>query len=95
MDAKSVIQSALNGYLVDVQSDGHFYGEDKKGHILACLSHFQNGGTVSDEWLRCNTILNEALKLYKRTLKDELYGDSSCMEVYRIVNMLIRKTESV
>ena len=94
MDEKRIIETALNGYLIDVQSDGHFYGEEKKSHVLACLSYVQNDGMVSDEWLRCNTILNEALKVYKRILQDELHGDSSCMDDYRIVNSLIRKTES-
>ena len=95
MDAKSVIETALNGYLVDVQSDGHFYGEEKKSLVLACLSYIQNGGVVSDEWLKHNTTLNEALKLYKKTLQDQRHGDSSCTEEYRIVNALICKTELV
>lgn len=93
MDAKSIINKALNGYLVYTQMDGCFCGDYKKSQAEACISYIARGGIVSEKWLKEQTILNEALRLYSDTLKDELYGDSSGREEYRLVNMLIQKTQ--
>ena len=94
MDARSIIEKALNCYLVYVQTDGQFYGEGRKALIEVCISHLQKGGVVSKEWLDKHPIINEALRLYQQTLKDEFQSTAAYTEEYRIVNKLIQLIET-
>ena len=95
MDNKSIIETALNGYLVEVQFDSHHYGNDKRKIILSYLSYIRDGGIISDEWLKNKAIISEALKLYKKTLEDERNADPTYNEECKMVNKLICKTQSV
>lgn len=89
MNLKSIIKKVLNYYLVHIQMGTHYYWEMKKKWIEECVAYIDNGGKVNTEWVKNQMFLNEALKLYRDALREELYTDESLREEYRMVNKLI------
>ena len=85
------MEEALYNYLVYVQTAGHHYGDIKRELTEKCISYINNGGVINKEWINSQQILNEALKLHKKTMIDENYGIAPATEEYRIVNELIQK----
>ena len=81
MDAKVVIEKALNHYLSYVKICTPFDWESKAVSAQNCLSYIQNNGIIDINWLKSNIIFADVLKTYHLYLDNLIKENDSAIDI--------------